>query len=454
MLFRYVSAPANAQTTTAIQGIPITSVCSPTKSIATNAAASHGNVSEPSEQRERPGDERQAAEEAGLDGELGVRRLARQHGDLGALGRHARVADPEAPRVVDRGACPGTEAREVLTRRGLVGTRRVIGRSGMLVRVRLLLGELGRREVRPGTEVVVGLHERKPEHGDDHREAGGKRGPPEHREDEQADDECEERGARVRREQGREEQNRERRRPPPAAERQAEQRHDQQVARRERREKRRGEPAEDHAAAFVVDEVLGQPREAAVGEPELVAEPARRLAPPGERYEVDVDETVGGNRRGSEQHRPAEPGALRRGQPQPPAEEVREHRQQVVPRAVEDALVRRAAAEHRLRDQRIRDDEGAEEQREPIDQQQLEVTPAQTPEDDRERTEQQQILPGGNGRQPPAAHARAVELRHDEVVQRQPDDQDVQRPDRTASLTAHAGPTAISVIPLLSTRTL
>ena len=44
------------------------------------------------------------------------------------------------------------------------------------------------------------------------------------------------------------------------------------------------------------------------------------------------------------------------------------------------------------------------------------------------------------------------QLRHHEVVQRKPDDEHVQRPDRAAQ--AHRGPTAISVIPRLSTRTL
>ena len=62
----------------------------------------------------------------------------------------------------------------------------------------------------------------------------------------------------------------------------------------------------------------------------------------------------------------AEPGALAVGQLQPTAEEVRGDRQQVVARGVEDPLVRCAAAEPRLRQQPVDDDERTEGEREPV----------------------------------------------------------------------------------------
>ncbi len=191
-----------------------------------------------------------------------------------------------------------------------------------------------------------------------------------------------------------------------------------------------------------------------VVETELVGEPARGLAPPPQRDEVDVEQPVDRNAAGGREHRPAEAATLLARQLEAAAEEVGEDRQQVVARAVEHTLVRGAAAEHRLRDQAVDDDERREREREPIDPQQLQRPAATGPEHNGERADEQHVLPGGDRRQPRPVHARAVELRHDQVVQREPDDQYVQRPDRPPADEAHRGPTAISVIPLLSTRTL
>ena len=230
---RYTSSPASAQTTTAIHGMPITSVCRPRKSTAANDAASHGVRRQPPEQRQRPRDEDKRADEPGLDRQLGVGRLARLDRHVRPRRRHAGVAEAESPRVVQRGARTGAEARQVLARRRLVRARRVVALDRRLVRVSLLVGELARREVRARAEVVVRLARTRSR---DRRDGDGQADEEQPRAAATArtsrpSDEREQRSARVRPEQRGEEQRRERPAPAPSAQRHEEQRNDEQVAR-------------------------------------------------------------------------------------------------------------------------------------------------------------------------------------------------------------------------------
>ena len=93
----------------------------------------------------------------------------------------------------------------------------------------------------------------------------------------------------------------------------------------------------------------------------------------------------------------AQPRALLVGELEPAAEEVRADDQQVVAQRVGDPLVRRAAAEHRLRDERVHDDEHAEREREHVPQvraRERQCTPLR--DDERERREQQHLFPRGD----------------------------------------------------------
>jgi hypothetical protein len=108
--------------------------------------------------------------------------------------------------------------------------------------------------------------------------------------------------------------------------------------------------------------------------------------------------------------------------------------------------------EPRLRQKPVEDDERAEGEREPVGRRGLERPAAPRDDDERECRHEQHVLPGCDERQRGPADARAPEQRHHQVVEREPDDQDIQRPDRPPK--CHWGPIAISVMPLLSTRTL
>jgi hypothetical protein len=231
-----------------------------------------------------------------------------------------------------------------------------------------------------------------------------------------------------------------------------EQRDDEEVRRGERREERRGEPPEDDAVPRVVDEVLRQVGEPEVAQAELVVEPAADRAPPRERHRVHVDQPECGDERRDGEHRVAQPRALLLRQVETAAEEVRADREQIVPRCVEDALVRGVTAEPRLRQHPVHDDEHAEGEREPVGNRALERQAAARADDEHERDEQQHVLPRRHHRQRRAAHAGPPQQRGDDVVQREADDQRVQRPH--GPLQVHSGPTAISVIPVLITRTL
>ena len=197
----------------------------------------------------------------------------------------------------------------------------------------------------------------------------------------------------------------------------------------------------------VVDKVLGKPGEALVRQTELVGEPAGEVAPEGERHQVDVHEPERGDERCDADDETADARAFRLREVEAAAEEVRADRQEVVARRVQHAPVRRAAAEPRLRQHAVEDHERAEEEREPVGHTQVEPAP---PVDEDERHDEQHVLPRGDHRQRAAAHTRAPERRQHEVVYRQAGDERVERPHGPS----HAGPTAMSVMPLLSTRTL
>jgi hypothetical protein len=99
-----------------------------------------------------------------------------------------------------------------------------------------------------------------------------------------------------------------------------------------------------------------------------------------------------------------------------------------VPDAVEDPARRGVAAEPVLRDQRVDDDERRVGDCEPVGRGRLEGDPAPAPDDRGERGCQQHFLPGRDGVEREIAEADLPELRHDEVVQRQRDDERDQRP--------------------------
>ena len=237
---------------------------------------------------------------------------------------------------------------------------------------------------------------------------------------------------------------------PTAPQRDEEQRDDQEVRRRERAEERRGEATEDDAVPGVVDEVLRQARQSVVRQPELVVEPAGCGPPERERDRIDIDQSERRDEGGGREHGVAEAGALAVGQREPAAQEVRGDGKQVVAGGVQDPLVRRAAAEPRLRQQPVQDDERAEREREPIREAAVEGQPAALSHDEHEGNEQQHVLPRRHHRERCTADPGTPEQRHDDVVQRKPDDQDLQCDDGAF----HAEPTAMSVMPVLITRTL
>ena len=96
---------ASHQTQYASQGMPYASVWIATNSTAASIAASAASArcaTSPAEQREVPRDEQERAEQAGLDAELGVVRLAGLERHVLAERDLAGVAEPVALRVVGR----------------------------------------------------------------------------------------------------------------------------------------------------------------------------------------------------------------------------------------------------------------------------------------------------------------------------------------------------------------
>ena len=179
------------------------SVCSPSASIATNAAVSQAVLRERrTEHGERPGHEEQPADEPRVDAELGVGRLARLDARAArALRGRARIPGPVALRVAEHGLDAVAEVAEMARGARVLEPGRAHRRAGTgLVGVGALVVELGRGEARAGSDVRVGLHEAEPDH--DRRDGGEhERHPPlrpQRREHEEPERERDVRAARVR----------------------------------------------------------------------------------------------------------------------------------------------------------------------------------------------------------------------------------------------------------------
>ena len=171
----------------------------------------------------------------------------------------------------------------------------------LLLAARALDLQLGRREAGLGGDVGIGADEEEGRADEDHGRADRPPAPQRVGEHDEADGERGDGRARVGEEEADREQRRHRRQParPPSPRRSDEDRREQEVRRGERAEEGRDEPAQRPLVARVVDPVLGQVREPAVVEPELVPEPARhaRVAPRLQRDGVDVDEPPGRDER-------------------------------------------------------------------------------------------------------------------------------------------------------------
>ena len=222
-----------------------------------------------------------------------------------------------------------------------------------------------------------------------------------------------------------------------AAGRREQQRHGEEEGRGERAHERPDEPPVQLAAAGVEGEVLGHARGAAVLEAELVAEVGRDagVAPRLDRDGVLLDQADRRDGGGRAEDRPREPAQLRAAEHERAAEQVRGHGRERVPRGQEDRVRARLAVQQVLRDQRVEDDEPAEREREQVDEPRPERQRAgahRVERDAAERRRQQQLLPGLDHVEREARDAGAVEQRHDEVVEREPDDERVEREHRPA----------------------
>ena len=215
-----------------------------------------------------------------------------------------------------------------------------------------------------------------------------------------------------------------------------EQRDDERKRSRQRADEARDEPPEQPVLG-VERPVVGQAAGTVVVEAELVAEVADRAgaAPPLDVHGVEVDQPAHGERRTRAEQRPADPAQLHTVDDERAAEEVRDDRDEAVAKAVEDGARAGFPVEHVLRDERVEADDGCERQREPVDHTRAEGKPSLA---DRVRRHarhghgEQRLLPGLHGVDRTAAQPRVVEQRQHEVVQRQPDDEDVQGDDRSA----------------------
>ena len=255
-----------------------------------------------------PGDERKHPEQAELDAELRVGRLARLDLRPGAFRGHARVAESVALRVRRRRSMPVAEVVEVASNDDSPGSSGSPLVGSCLASCPLDL-ELGRGETRLGRDVGIGADEE--ERGCDERSPP--RRPATRLRSAYASTTSPTASAAIAvREYVKSRPTAssagQRGQPPAArcqvaASRIATSKH---VRSGQRAEEGRDEPAQRPLVARVVDPVLRQAGEAlAVLEPELLAEPAghARVAPGLERDRVDVDEPPGGDdrrrRRGS-----------------------------------------------------------------------------------------------------------------------------------------------------------
>src|SRR6185312_13209408 len=222
------------------------------------------------------------------------------------------------------------------------------------------------------------------------------------------------------------------RRPPPRPGGDEQEEHDdERVGGRERAQEGRDEAADRALLVRVQDPVLGQVREAAVGEPELLVEPVgyAGVAPPLERHEVDVDEAEHRERGADtdECHDDATPPrAIERDEA---PEDVGAERQKVVTERVQLPSSGRLAVEPRLRHEPVRDDDRAVGEGEAVGPAEVGDRPGGGERED-DRSEQENVFPGGHDIEGRVAHAGLPQQRHREVVEREPHDQDEQRDAR------------------------
>ncbi len=249
----------------------------------------------------------------------------------------------------------------------------------------------------------------------EHHEAQGERG------------QC---GARVRVEEGDVEEDR--KQSPPPAERPArdvDERDDEHVRARERREKRRDEPPDRVVlVAAVVDPVLGESGQPLVVETELLAVPPRHAGVPPclERDEREVGEPDDRDDDRRQRDEPADPAAFLPGEGGETAEPVRRDREQVMPKREQLAPSRRLAAENVLRDREVDDDHDRVGDREDVrGLDGREVT--HVPRDHQEGDEEKRLLPGRDDVERRPANPEVPELRHDGVVEHEPDDEERDR---------------------------
>ena len=102
-------------------------------------------------------------------------------------------------------------------------------------------------------------------------------------------------------------------------------------------------------------------------------------------------------------------------------------------KAVEDGLRPGRSIEHVLRDERVEADDGCEREREPVDHARSEGERALADRvrgDARHGHGEQRLLPRLHDVDLPPAQPGVVEQRQHEVVEREPDDEDVERDDR------------------------
>ena len=157
--------------------------------------------------------------------------------------------------------------------------------------------------------------------------------------------------------------------------------------------------------------------------------------PPADRDGVHVDQADRGHDGRGPQKGPAEAAEVVPPEAERAAEKVRRDRDEIVPHRERDRLPAGLATQGRLRHERIRDDEHAEGQRERIGDtgpERQRARPDRIARDPEERDRKQDLLPRRDQGQRRPAHAGRVEPRHRGVVDREPDDEGVERDDGAA----------------------
>ena len=119
------------------------------------------------------------------------------------------------------------------------------------------------------------------------------------------------------------------------------------------------------------------------------------------------------------------------GKPEEPPERVAADGQQVVAHGEQDPVRRRVPAQPALREECVHEEAGRVGTREDVrgrDRGQ----PPHLPRDDEEGEKEQDFLPGRDDVERPPANTGVPELRHDDVVEREPDDERDERGDSEA----------------------